>query len=215
MRTLMWMVFLLGAVLSWIFLGLAGRIIYFLAVGFAILLFRRQMSIGLTHAASKLGLMRETIDRMPQTITLTRSPAADELAGPAAKALSAVGFVDAGAWSIPGMPKIHLMLMVHTSEHFLAAIESATAFGAQVNVHTLYAGGALTTYTNSRLPAPPSQRPGVTSMRMPGAEPGALFTRARAERRRDGILPVTAQEAPRIYERLYAESIRYRKARGS
>jgi hypothetical protein len=84
-----------------------------------------------------------------------------------------------------------------------------------VNIHTLYADGRVTTFTNSKLPAAKAQRPGMTSVRLPGASPGAVFARARNERRNDAIVTISVGEAPGIYERLYAESIRFRKAQGA
>ena len=215
MRVLIWAVFLAGAFASQYFSGSQGRIAYMMVVLVVIVLFRRPLVIGLTHVASKLGLMKETIEQMPMSITLVKASAADEAAKPVAAALSAAGFVDAGAWDISGMPKIKLALMIHPAENFLAAIETASPIGAQLNVHTLYSNGSIATYTNSKLPAPRAQRPGMTSVRMPGASPKAVLSRARAERPRDGINAMTAEEAPRAYERLYAESIRYRKMQGA
>jgi hypothetical protein len=105
--------------------------------------------------------------------------------------------------------------MVHPAENFLAAIETASAIGAQLNVHSLYSNGTVTTFTNSRLPAPRAKRPGWMNVRMPGASPGAVFSRAKAERPHQGISAVTAEKAPEVYERLYAESILYRKTQGA
>ncbi len=215
MPTLIWVVFLAGGFAAWYFFGTAGRLAYTITVSVVILLFRRQLTIALTHAASKLGLIKATIDKMPMAIKLARAAAMDEDATLVAAELSAAGFVDAGAWDIPSMPKIKLALMVHPADNFLAAIETASSIGAQVNVHTLYDDGGVTTYTNSKLPGPKAQRPGTTSVRMPGASVAALLSQARNERRRDGISAVSADDAPRIYERLYTESIRFRKALGA
>jgi hypothetical protein len=159
--------------------------------------------------------MKGTIDRMPMSIRLVKAAAIDEAAKPVAGALSAAGFVDAGAWNIFELPKIRLALMVHPAENFLAAIETASAIGAQLNVHTLYSNGTVTTVTNSRLPAPGARRPGWTRVPMPGASAGAVFSRARAERLHQAISAVPAEKAPEIYERLYAESILYRKNQGA
>lgn len=215
MQTLIWVVFIAGALAARYFFGLQGRLAYSVVVFAAILLFRRQLTIALTHVASKFGLMKQTIDRMPASIRLVKAAAMDEPARPVAAELAQAGFVDAGAWNIPPMPKIRLALMVHPTENFLAAIETASAIGAQVNIHTLYADGRVTTFTNSRLPAPRAQRPGATSVRVPGAAPAALHAQARSQRSRDGIGAIRAEDAPAIYERLYAESIRFRKARGA
>jgi hypothetical protein len=215
MQVLIWVVFLAGAFASRYFFGLEGRFFYSVVVLLAVVLFRRPLAIGLTHVASKLGLMKATIDKMPMTIKLVRGAAADPAAGPAAAELSKAGFTDAGSWIIPPMPKIRLSLMVHPAGNFLAAIETASSIGAQVNVHTLYADGSVMTFTNSKLPAPKAQRPGMTSVRMPGASVDALLAKARDARRRDGISAVTVEDAPGIYERLYADSIRFRKERGA
>lgn len=212
MQILMWVVFIIGGFASRYFFGTEGRLIYYVVVFVAIMLFRRQLAIGLTHVASKLGLIKGTIDRMPMSIKLVKATAIDEAARPVATELSAAGFVDAGAWDIVELPKIRVALMVHPSENFLAVIESASAIGAQLNVHTLYSTGNVVTFTNSRLPAPGAQRPGLSSERLPGASPRALLSKARAGRPGNGISAVTVEEAPRIYERLYTEHISYRKA---
>ena len=215
MQVLIWVVFLAGAFASRYFFGLEGRFFYSVVVLLAIVLFRNQLVIGLTHVASKFGLMKATIDKMPMTIKLVRGTAIDPAAGTTAADLSKAGFTDAGAWIIPPMPKIRLALMVHLADNFLAAIETASSIGAQVNVHTLYANGNVMTFTNSKLPAPRVQRPGVVSVRMPGASVDALLAKARTARRRDGISAVTVHDAPGVYERLYAESIKFRKERGA
>jgi len=215
MPVLIWVVFIAGAIASRYFFGTQGRLAYAAVVFIAILLFRRQLTIGLTHLASKWGLMKATIDKMPTSIRLAPANAMDEVAKPSAAELSAAGFMDAGAWNIPPMPKIRLALMVHPVENFLAAIETASSIGAQVNIHTLYADGSVETYTNSRLPAPKTQRPEQKLVRMPGAAPATLFSRARNERRGDGISAMSAQDAPNIYERLYTDSIKYRKTHGA
>jgi hypothetical protein len=215
MQVLIWVAFLAGAFASRYFFGLEGKFFYYVLVLLAIALFRKQLVIGLTHVASKFGLMKATIDKMPTAIELVRAAAIDPAAGSTAAELSKAGFTDAGAWLIPPMPKIRLALMVHPADNFLAAIETASAIGAQVNVHTLYANGSVVTFTNSRLPAPKAQRPGMTSVRMPGAPVDALLAKARAMRRRDRIGAVTVDDAPRIYERLYADSTRFRKEQGA
>ncbi len=214
MQILIWAVFIAGAFASRYFFGLEGRLFYSVVVLLAIVLFRRQLVIGLTHLASKFGLMKATIDKMPMAIRLVKG-AIDAAAEPSAAELSKAGFVDAGAWIIPPMPKIRLALMIHPADSFLAAIETASSIGAQVNIHTLYADGSVMTFTNSRLPAPKAQRPGMTNVRVPGASVDTLLARARTGRRRDGISAVTVDDAPRIYERLYADSIKFRKQQGA
>jgi len=213
-RLLIWVVFIAGAIASRYFFGWEGRLVYAGVVLAVLLLFRQQLAIGLTHLTSKFGLMKATIDKMPITIKLARAMM-DDAAKPVAAELAKAGFSDAGTWDIPPMPKIKLALMVHRSDNFLAAIETASAIGAQVNIHTLYYDGKVTTFTNSRLPAPRAMWPAVTMVRMPGVAPAALLAKARNDRRRDGIRTVSVDEAPRIYEHLYTEAIKYRKAHGA
>jgi len=214
-RVLIWAVFFAGALASRYFFGVEGRIVYGFALAVLVTLFHKPLTIWLTHVASRLGLMKATISKMPKTIKLARAAGMDEPAQPVAAELRRAGFSDAGAWDIPQMPKIKLALMAHLTDNFLAAIESAAAIGAQVNIHTLYADGSVVTYTNSRMPAPKAERPGQTMVRMPGTEPAALLAKARRERRSDGICAVNLDEAPRIYERLYADATKFRKQLGA
>ncbi len=215
MQVLIWAVFLAGALASRYLFGFEGRIWYYVAVLVVIALFKRPLTIGLTHVAAGLGLMKATIDHMPDAITLVKTRVADPEAAPAAADLARAGFVDAGAWIIRELPKIKLSLMVHPVENFLAAIESASAIGAQVNLHTLYANGSVMTFTNSKMPPPKKPQPGVINVRSPGLPVAALVTKARNARRRDNIAPVREEDAASIYERLYADSIRFRKAQGA
>src|SRR3569832_2174692 len=106
MRFLMWAVFLAGALASRYFFGLQGRFVYLVVVLVAIVLFRRPLVVGLTHFAAKFGLMKETIEKMPAAIRLARRSAYYDAARPVATELTSAGFLDAGAWDIPDMPKI-------------------------------------------------------------------------------------------------------------
>src|SRR5262249_25453350 len=167
--------------------GPPGRIASLVVVGGLIVAFKRPLVIALTHFASKTGLIEATIDKMPLRIALSRAAGPDAAALPVAAELTKAGFTHAGAWDIPPMPKIKLSLMVHRAENCLAAIESGSSIGAQVNIHTLYDDGKVVTFTNTQLPAPKALRPEVTYVRAPGLAPAALFDRARRERRSDGI----------------------------
>jgi hypothetical protein len=215
MNVLIWAVFIGGALTARYFFGSQGRLFYLVIVLLVIVLFRQQLVVGLTHVASKLGLMKSTIDKMPDSITLNRTRLVDDAAQPVAEQLERAGFVDAGSWIIRELPKIRLALLVHPVENFLAAIETASSIGAQVNIHTLYTNGSVMTFTNSKLPSAKRQRPGMTNIRVPGATVDALVAKARAARRRDGISAVKEEDAASLYERLYAEAIQFRKAQGA
>lgn len=211
---LIWGIFIGGVIAAGYLGGRAGLFLYFVAVLLALALFRRPLVLALTRLASRLGLMRGTIEGMPSAIELTRAPGPAEAARPIVAALAASNFADAGAWNISQMPKIKLSLMVQRDEGMLAAIESASPIGAHVNLHTLYPDGLVVTFTNSELPAPKILRPNVQRTRLPGRSPDALVARARNDRPKRPCRPLSVEEAPRLYEQLYADEIRFRKAKG-
>ena len=187
--------------------GLLGRrkaLTIYLVTGFLVLtLFRRPLVLALTRLATQLGLMRGTIDRMPSAIHLTRAPGPTDAARPILAALAASNFVDAGAFK------------VQREEGFLAAVESAAPIGAHVNLHTLYPDGLVVSFTNSELPSPRALRPNAQRTQVPRCSPDALVTRARAQRPKTPFRPLSVEEAPRLYEQLYADKIRSRRRAAS
>ncbi len=214
MRTLIWAVYVGGLIVVGVLGGRRAMSVYLVTGFLVITLFRRPLVLALTRLASRLGMMRETIDRMPSAIHLTRASGPAEAARPILAALAASNFVDAGAWNIAEMPKIHLALMVQREEGILAAVESASPIGAHVNLHTLYPDGLVASFTNSELPSPRALRPNVQRTQVPRCSPDALVVRARAERPKTPFRPLSIEEAPRVYEQLYADEIRFRKTTG-
>ena len=214
MRTLIWVVYLGGLCIAGLLGGRKAMTIYLVAGGLIITLFRRPLVLGLTRLSSRLGLMRGTIEKMPSAIVLTRAPAPADAARPILAALAAANFADAGAWNIVQMPKIQVALMVQREDGMLAAVESASPIGAHVNLHTLYPDGRVVTFTNSELPAPRTLRPNVQRTQLPRCPPDALVARARAERPKTPFRSLSVDEAPHVYEHLYADEIRFRKTIG-
>jgi hypothetical protein len=214
MTQLIWIVYIVGLLVAIHYWGTTGRMVFTFGVTLVIVLFRRPLVLALTRLSSKLGLMRGMIDQMPPAIHLSPAAGPTDAARPLIIALAACKFVDAGAWDIRELPKIQLSLMVHPEDGMLAAIESASPIGAQVNIHTIYPDGKVFSVTNSELPAPRATRPNVTRARFPRFVPGELVKKALAERPGAAFRPVSLEEAPRIYEELYAEEIRFRKGAG-
>jgi hypothetical protein len=214
LRLLIWTMFIAGAIAAGFLGGKNATLMYFVAVFLAIMLLRRPLVLALTRLASRLGLLRATIDRMPSAIHLTRAPGPTDAARPIVNALAAGRFVDAGAWNIAEMPRIQVSLMVQRDEGMLAAVESASPIGAHVNLHTLYRDGLVVSFTNSELPAARALRPNVRRTQVPRCDPATLLARARAERPNAPFRPVSVEEAPRVYEQLYADEIRFRKTTG-
>jgi hypothetical protein len=201
--------FLAGLVAFTVYGGSAGRLIYLAVVLLVIAVFRRPLVVALTHLASKLGMMRKTVETMPDEIHLTRSSSSAQAARQS-MALAERGFVHAGAWNINEMPKIEVTLLVHPVDCLLAAVESFPV-GAHVNVHTLYPDGSVVSFTNTALPVPETARPNTQRTRVPRASPGALVDQARRDRPAGPFRKIETQEAPRLYEQLYADEIRFRK----
>jgi len=214
MSQLIWIVYSVGLLIAIYFGGTTGRMIFVFAVTFVIILFRRPLVLALTRLSSKLGLIRGTIDQMPSTIHLSRANGPTEAARPILAALAASKFVDAGAWNIRELPQIQVSLRVQPEDGLLAAVESASPIGAQVNIHTIYPDGKLFSVTNSELPAPPATRPNVTRAQFPRCAPKELVKHALTRRPGSGFRLISVEEAPRIYEELYAEETRFRKAMG-
>jgi hypothetical protein len=211
MRVLVWAIFLTIFVAIRLLAPPGFRLVLWIAVVVAMRVFRRPLVIALTHMASKLGLMKGTVEKMPDEIHLTRDAGPTEPAQPILAALRVCDFVDAGAWHIAEMPKVHVHLMVNPQAGILAAVESATSFGAHVNLHTLYSDGSVASFTNSQLPAQKVAPPNALRVRYPKLPPDTLVERACSERPAKPFRPLKTDEAAGIYEHLYAQNTRFRK----
>ena len=214
MPALIWIVFIAGMIAAQWYGGRTGRLIFCALVLLAVTVFRRSLVLSLTRLSSRLGLTKSTIIRMPDTIQLTPAASPDGAANLIRASLTSAGFVDAGAWNIPPMPKIHVDLMVHPVHQLLAVMESFQPVGAQLNLHTLYPDGRVVTFTNTEMPPPKFNRPGVTRVRSPRSPADVLLAQALSQRPAGGFVGITPGTAPRIYEKLYAEEIRFRKSKG-
>lgn len=190
---------------------LCSALVFIVVIFLATTVFRRQVTLALTHLFARLGLMRGTIARMPEEIHLAPSDGPTEAARPVLNTLAKGGFVSAGNWDISELPGIHVDLMVHQAEGILAVVESASTIGAQLNLHTLYPDNSQATFTNSVLPAPRRLRPGLTCVHVPRCPPAELLANALAQRPPPPFLPITPADARRLYEGLYAAEIRFRK----
>jgi hypothetical protein len=214
-RVLIWIVFLGGLFLAIFFWGQTGRLIYLAVMAVILALFRRSIVLALTHLASRFGLMRDVTQSLPAAIHLARASGPTAAARPVLDALASCKFADAGSWNIVELPTIQVSLMVQPELGILAAVESASPIGAQLNLHTLYPDGRVVSFTNSELPPPRATRPNVTRTQVPRCSPSALVTRARNQRPNTPYRDISIDEAPRLYEQLYAEEAQFRKAVGS
>lgn len=212
MKQLIWVVFLAGLVASAFFFGRIGGLVYLAGMSAVISVFRRPIVLALTHLSVKTGGDKQVIDGMPAAIHLVQVDAPAASARPLVETLRAcAGLVDAGSWSITEMPKIAASLLVDPARGMLVVVESAQPVGAYVNIHTLYEDGRVVSFTSTELPLPPRLRPNVTRNRIPKCPPRDLLERARKLPSGDAVREISAADAPRVYEELYAAEIAFRK----
>lgn len=160
---------------------------------------------------------RDPLAILPLNIHLTHRQEPDKAARPVLAALTSDGFVTAGSWHIAECPVFHVDLMVHPTDGMLAVVESmsSASVGSVLTLHTLYPDAQVVSFSNDKTPAPKLQRPGFTLTQAPQSDPEALVAQARAQRPKTPCLPVSARDAPRVYERLYADEVLFRKAHGA
>jgi len=159
----------------------------------------------------------QAIAKQPDRIQLVRSapsawsnaPAAAALAEPLARA----GFDDAGTFHVQEMPGLLVRLLVHAREGFLAVVYEHPKAGHWLDVVTRYSDHTSITFTSHR-PTGLSPRPGHPVINAPGASAIALLARARAERPRGAMAPLSTQRAPSDFEDAYGEAIAWRKSHG-
>jgi hypothetical protein len=214
MSLLIWIVCIIGLIVAFYFWGTTGLLMFCAAYFLVIMLYRRPLVLALTRLSAKLGLNRAIINRMPSAIHLSRADESAEDARPILAALATCKFVDAGAWNIDELPGIQVSLMVQQEEGMLAAVESTSAIGAQVNINMIYPDGKWFIVTNSELPAPGALLPNVMRVQLPRCTPNALVEQARTLRPALGFRSISVDEAPRIYEELSAQAIRFLKGKG-
>lgn len=123
------------------------------------------------------------------------------------------GFENAGSFTIPEMPGVHLQLLVHTEDCMLATIYDHPVAGVFYDVVNRYADGSAWTYTTARETGL-KHRDNVRMTNLPGAEPTALLDTARRERPQAGLRACTAANAVADFEQAYAEYMAWMKNRG-
>ena len=129
-------------------------------------------------------------------------------------AIRALGFEDAGTFTIPELPGVTLALFAHPSAGLYAAIYQHPRAGAWFEFFRRNNDGTGATFTT----LPPnglSDRPGHPVVRAPGSDPRTLFERATSPRSTTGGAgPASAQAAIPAFESGYAEAMAWRKQNG-
>jgi hypothetical protein len=128
----------------------------------------------------------------------------------ACHALKAEGFEDAGTFAIDELPGIAVALLANPRESMYAVVHDHARAGAWISLVTRYASGRRwehTTLDGSGIGA----RAETTLVCLPGASVGTLLERARGDRPRDVLRPVTRRAVAANFEQGYADWIYWRK----
>ena len=155
--------------------------------------------------------------QQPDTIHLVPAAASawqdSENADRVGDAILALGFEDAGTFTIPELPGVTVRLLAHVASSTYAAIYQHARAGSWFEFFQRNTDGTGATFT-SLPPTGLSDRPGHPVIRMPGADPASLFERVRRNRPAGAREAARAEDAVRVFEAGYAESIAWRKQAG-
>ena len=127
--------------------------------------------------------------------------------------LTSRGFVDAGIHTVPELPGIVLQLLAHTRDSFYAAVYEHPQAGTWFDLVARFQDGTSITYSTSR-PTALRPRPGHPTVNLPGLDPIPVLDKAIAQRPRRPLEAVAADQAVRVFEQAYTESIAFRKQQG-
>lgn len=157
------------------------------------------------------------VAKQPDRIHLVRSvPSAwtDAAASAAlAEPLVHCGFADAGTFSVQEMPGLVVRLLVNPGERFLAAVYEHPRAGHWLELATRYGDRTSITFS-THSPTGLTPRPGHPVVNVAGANPGSLLARARSERPKGPMAPMSAFRAQSDFEDAYGEAIEWRKRHG-
>ncbi len=168
--------------------------------------------LGRRIGASALARQPDAIHLRPASLDAARHGLAMEAA---ARTLMQQGFSDAGWFDIAELPGFTLRLLAHEPEGWLATVYGHPKAGQWVEIGARYPDGSRSSFTSSRASGLASL-PGVHVTHMPGASVGAVLAIARKARVKVDTtpMPVSASNAPQVFEEGYAAIIALRKAQG-
>jgi len=153
----------------------------------------------------------------PDAITLTPAGTAPWRRTDQAEATTAefrgLGYSDAGVFLVREMPGVVVRLMAHPRDSLYAALYEHPQAGQWFDVGRRMQDGtsfALTTSRDMGL----AQRPGHPMTHVPGLTPTAVHARAVAQPAAGWPQPVRVEHVVREFERVYAESMAWRKQTG-
>jgi hypothetical protein len=194
-----------------------------LEVALALILLRiayRVAKVLVARAAVRAALAdvgERALAKQPEAIRLEPAPGLvwkDEVAARfMMERLLALGFDDAGTFTIPELKHIRVRLFARPADRIGAGVYEHPKAGIWCELFSRYEDGGSATFTTT--PARGlARRPGHVVVHAPGTSPDALLARALAERRPEGLIVIPAAELPRVFEAAYASAAAWRKKQG-
>ena len=127
--------------------------------------------------------------------------------------LAALGFADAGGYVVRELPAFKVRLFAHGPESMLAAVYEHARAGSWFEFACRFTDGTGSTWTTAR-PSGLDPRPGHPVRHLVGGTPAALWQAVRRERPAKPAQPVAVAGVVADFERVWAESIAWRKQQG-
>ena len=131
----------------------------------------------------------------------------------ATRELEALGFTDAGCFTVREMPGVRVRLLANGAESAYAAIYEHAQAGSWFEFACRFTDGSSACFSTLRATGL-DPKPGSIMVHAPGTSAAELWSRALRERLARTLQPVSARTAAADFERAYAESIAWRRQAG-
>jgi hypothetical protein len=202
------------------FLQILGLVLLagILAVFGGLLLLGLKLRRAFREVKASLGQLSSSFGPQPATIHL-EGPTSVEWAKGAevralADALPALGFHDAGQYSVEELPGLNVWPFVNPSESAYAVVYEHPAGPVWMDFVTRYEDGTSLTTTSTSEGADLDHRPGHEKDYGPGLSPAQLHQRHLSRRAAGPMAPASAGAFQGAFERAYAEEMAWRNGRG-
>ena len=127
--------------------------------------------------------------------------------------IEALGFTDAGSFSVREMPGVRVRLLANGAENAYAALYEHAQAGAWFEFAIGYIDDSSACFSTLRSTGL-DPRPGSIMVHAPGTSVGDLWSRTLRERPARTAKPASARTAAADFERAYADTIAWRKQAG-
>lgn len=189
-----------------------GLLVLFLIV---LKLFSRPF-VGLLVRLGIIEVGKMAMAKQPDRIRMVRSASAFKDAKAArvyAEPLLALGFADAGTYSVDTLPGVLVRFFSKPKDNLYAVIYEHAKAGVWMNYVSLFGDGGSITFT-TQTDRGLEQRPEHPITYAPGAGAEELYKRALSERPWKPLKPMPPENIVPEFERAYAESMAWRKQKG-